>query len=145
MKDEQENQGEADAPPRVADSIRTYWDPIPETVNEALAIWDSGESVFSVEMGGIGPGYEMAIQGLAFELMRLYKDVDWTVEPPSIPDDEDIIHACDSFQWGCFSGAQVGAARNLAAMVCRHGYRNALRNPVVSDRLIQVCKKDLRA
>src|SRR5687768_3007466 len=42
-------------------------DPIPETVEDALRQWDAGETVFTVEMGGLGPGYEMAIQGLAFE------------------------------------------------------------------------------
>lgn len=36
--------------------------PIPETCEEALARWDAGETVFTAEMGGLGPGYEQAIQ-----------------------------------------------------------------------------------
>lgn len=119
-------------------------DPIPETVAEALAKWDAGESVFSVEMGGLGPGYEMAIQGLAFEMMR-----DLLSRDPVVIRDEDldaVVRRLNDQPWAGFSGAQVGAAKSLAARVCLDGYRKALRHPSLeSDRLIQVCKKDLRS
>lgn len=122
------------------------YDPIPETVDEALAKWDANETVFSVEMGGLGPGYEMAIQGLAFELMREFKDFAHWDNPmydlEAIADP--IVHRCNSEPWGGFSGAQVGAAINLAGVVCRKGYRTALREDAVKDRLIQVSKLDLR-
>lgn len=124
------------------------YDPIPETVTEALAKWDAGESVFTVEMGGLGPGYEMAIQGLAFELMRVYLRVnDWKVIDHAALEylDREVISRCDSEPWGGFSGAQVGAARNIAAAVCKRGYRVALRNEAVKERLIQVSKLDLRS
>jgi hypothetical protein len=129
------------------------FDPIPETVDDALAKWDAGESVFSVEMGGIGPGYEMAIQGLAFEMMRVIKDVELPPVGCEIPEAtelaldkrlDDVASRCDKEPWGGFSGAQVGAAKNIAMCVCRRGYRNALRDEAVKDRLIQVSKKDLR-
>ena len=125
-------------------------DPIPETVAEALALWDSGESVFSVEMGGLGPGYEMAIQGLAFEIMRALHGFDWLdTETLSARFDavvDPIVHELNSKPWGGFSGAQVGAASSLAAMVCKRGYRAALRDPALDDdRRIQVSKKDLRS
>lgn len=121
-------------------------DPIPLTVDDALAKWDAGEVVFSVSMGGLGPGYEMAIQGLAFELMREFrKIVNWESKDYITPISNPIIERCDKLPWGGFSGAQVGAAINLAAIVCRRGYRAALRDPVVHDRLIQVCKDDLFA
>ena len=124
------------------------YDPIPETVQEALATWDAGEFVFSVEMGGLGPGYEMAIQGLAFEMMRKIDGFqDWEDKRKLGALDkslEPIVSICDKKPWGGFSGAQVGAAKGLASRVCRMGYRNALREDVVKDRLIQVCAKDLR-
>jgi hypothetical protein len=42
----------------------------PETAAEALARWDDGKTVWTVEMGGLGPGYEQAIHVTAFELIR---------------------------------------------------------------------------
>lgn len=37
---------------------------------DLLARWDNGGSVFSIEMGGFGPGYEQALQIAAFERLR---------------------------------------------------------------------------
>ena len=115
-------------------------DPIPETVGDALAVWDSGESLFTVEMGGISPGYEQAIQVLAFALMRHGIDnghpgMGETGDEAQRWGDE-VISAHD-LKWG-YSGAQVGAAKSLALMVLIRGYRAALRMPEVKDRLIQV-------
>lgn len=131
----------------MTDRDRLY-DPIPETVSEALAKWDAGETIFTVEMGGIGPGYEMAIQGLAFEIMREINGFSqWGDDRELLKLNvriDAVVHRCDKEPWAGFSGAQVGAARNLASYVCRRGYRSALRDDAVKDRLIQVCKKDLR-
>lgn len=41
-----------------------------KTVEDVLRRWDEGSSVWSVEMGGLGPGYEQCIQVLAMELIR---------------------------------------------------------------------------
>lgn len=41
-----------------------------ETAAEALAAWDEGKIVTTVELGGLGPGYEQAIQVCAFEMIR---------------------------------------------------------------------------
>ena len=123
-------------------------DPIPESVAEAIRQWDSDYTVFTIEMGGLGPGYEMAIQGLAFELMRELNgfsawDDKEELERENVRLDS-VVSRCDKEPWGGFSGAQVGAAKNIAACVCRRGYRAAMRDPDVSNRLIQVNKKDLR-
>ena len=37
---------------------------------EWLRRWDAGEGVWSIEMGGIGPGYEQCIQITAAEILR---------------------------------------------------------------------------
>ena len=128
------------------------YDPIPLTAAEALQRWDANEVVFSVEMGGIGPGYEMAIQGLAFEMMRELTDE----AIPAVGNITDayaaaiearldaVVSRCNILPWGGFSGAQVGAAKSLACIVIQRGYRAALGAPGVKDRLIQVCKRDLR-
>ena len=41
-----------------------------ETVTAYLGAWDAGTPVFSVEMGGLVPGYEQAIQITMFEILR---------------------------------------------------------------------------
>lgn len=132
----------------------TDYDPIPLTVDDALKQWDAGESVFSVEMGGIGPGYEMAIQGLVFEMLRELRyltlppvgaEVDRELSDEFIRVSDEVAKRCDPLPWARFSGAQVSAAQSLVACIMRRGgYRAALRDEAVKDRLIQVCKKDLR-
>jgi len=120
----------------------------PETAADALAKWDANESIFSVEMGGLGPGYEMAIQGLAFEMIRDLQGIDWAADdaPDRAQEITDAtVSRCNALPWGGFSGAQVGAAANIACITSRKGYRAAITDPAVKDRLIQVCKKDLRA
>lgn len=37
---------------------------------EQLRRWDSGDPIWTIEMGGMGPGYEQAIQVLAIEIVR---------------------------------------------------------------------------
>ena len=58
-------------------------DLVPKTASEALARWDAGGSVFTLEMGGLGPGYEQVIHIVVFELIRAFKDVriDWAADP----------------------------------------------------------------
>lgn len=122
-------------------------DIIPETVKDALELWDSGQPVFTVSMGGLGPGYEQALQMLAFEIMRAFRNL-----PVPAEDDETgwkrinvvadkVVAKLDKEDWGGFSGAMVGAAKNLATVTWRNGYRKALRMPAVKDRLIQVSKR----
>jgi hypothetical protein len=86
---------------------------------EQLRIWDDGGSIWSIEMGGLGPGYEQAIQVLAIEIVR-----DWIDKPlPEEPGREWGYATCErideklpngKYSCGGFSGAQVGAARQLA-------------------------------
>lgn len=120
-----------------------------ETAAEALAAWDAGESIWSVEMGGLGPGYEQAIQIIAFEAIRYMVN-----NPP----DWDALVADEKARrefWGKLdtaifaegqpadvvkpSGAQVGAAKNIAAVFVRQGHKAGLEN-ASKDRLIQVSK-----
>ena len=132
---------------------------IPNSIDEALAAWDAGKEVQTVEMGGLGDGYEMAIQCLAFEMMRAIRDDpalrrmnDETPDdgefPQAFKDRLDAIATemdarnpeTGRYALGGLSGAQVGAAKNIAVNLSRHGYANA-RNSV-PDRLIFVRKQD---
>lgn len=116
---------------------------------EALAEWDSGGSVWSCEMGGMGPGYEQCIQVMAFEMLRAI-----VANPPAnwkdFQDEQDKwrayrdqIEALPSVK-GVIeklrpSGAQFGAAMSMACMFARNGYAEAMAT-VPDDRRIQVSK-----
>lgn len=135
---------------------------IPSTVDEALAAWDAGEEVQTVEMGGLGDGYEMSIQIVAFELLRAMRDdakLGRAISeipnggrfPQETQDSLDkVIHALDvkdeetgRYKLG-LSGAQAGAAKSLAITIHRRGYE-ALKDEEVQDRLIFVRKQDPQA
>jgi hypothetical protein len=60
-----------------------------ETVTEMLKAWDDGETIWSVELGGLGPGYEQTIQVAAVEFARAGKDM------PRTEDDEKDTKAFD--------------------------------------------------
>lgn len=114
----------------------------PETAKEALARWDSGGSIWSVEMGGIGPGYEQCIHITCFELIRDLLDKELPGE-----DNErelsDFIHKVGRdnkiiSNLG-LSGAQFGAGMNLAYRALKKGWRVML-DSAPKDRLLLVSK-----
>lgn len=132
---------------------------IPNSVDEALAAWDAGDEVQTVEMGGLGLGYEMAIQTVAFELMRALRDDPvlrrFNEETPNngrFPDEfgdllDQVVFGLDAVdpeterrKLGGLSGAQVGAAKSLAVNLTRNGFDNARAQ--CADRLIFVRKQD---
>jgi hypothetical protein len=101
----------------------------PTSIEEALAAWDRGDEVETVEMGGMGDGYEMAIQCVAFELLRgvqadeeLKRAILETPKgerfPSEVTDKLDALtHAADAkdpdtgrYKLGGLSGAQAGTS-----------------------------------
>ncbi len=93
-------------------------------------------SVWSIEMGGIGPGYEQAIQDLSIEMLDLLL-LDYKLVNDSDLQDKIL------FKFGVdrgYSGAQWGAARNLAYNLYRRGLA-ALDDVEVADRKILVSAK----
>jgi hypothetical protein len=128
--------------PKIGDRVggAAHYDPIPETAKEALTKWDLGDPVFTVSMGGLGPGYEQCIHIIVFELLREYLDkplLDTNDREACSAWGDAIINELDK-KYG-FSGAQVGAAKHLAVCFLRDGYRKTVR-ALPSDRLIQVAK-----
>lgn len=90
-----------------------------ETAADLVAAWDRGETIWSVSMGGLGPGYEQAIQVMAVEFARAGIG-------STLPDGDDeqksdawraicdqVMQRIDS-QIGGASGAQYGAASWLS-------------------------------
>lgn len=120
-------------------------------MNTELTKWlddyDNGKEVESVEMGGISDGYEMAIQDCAIEIIRALV----MVNPPEQKEafSSVVSIAADSAvdlldKKHGFSGAQVGAAKNLAAVFWR-------QTPIIGlekmrqqdpDRIIRIRKSE---
>jgi hypothetical protein len=96
-----------------------------ETVDDLLAAWDAGGTIWTVEMGGLGPGYEQALQIAAVEFARAGKAMTRTDNDEA--DYKAFGALCDaalkSFdeQVGGLSGAQYGAAKWLAWRWCFGG------------------------
>lgn len=128
----------------------------PVTALDALEKWDKGKSVFTISMGGLGPGYEQCIHIVAFELIRAHgKDIAGLIRTNPAGKKKGTEHAADlansrfdktihkiekKFKLG-LSGAQAGAAKNLAWITMERGWRETITDLKVKDRLIQVSKK----
>lgn len=118
-------------------------------IAEWLARWDEGRSVWSISMGGLGPGYEQCIQVLAAEVVRHFirTKADWWSGTEA--DNEAVWtglrRSCDDLVARIdkhlgLSGAQVEAAIWLAAHLYRKGPRACMEDDAVKDRHIQVSK-----
>lgn len=109
--------------------------------------WDNGETVWSLEMGGLGPGYEQALQMAAIEALReLTAYVDAGNE---LPDDEDELNAelhrimdPGLMRIEGLSGAQAGVAKQLAWHWHKRGEEGLLeeakKQGVADSRKIQI-------
>jgi hypothetical protein len=113
---------------------------------EWLKRWDNGDSIWSIEMGGLGPGYEQCIQITCAEILRImidkcYKADTWEDSEAWGRDREEmreIILKNPIVNKLGLSGAQFGAAQNLAAMFYRQGPIKVMTDDRVKDRHIQV-------
>lgn len=118
-----------------------------KTIEDLIERWDAGETIWTVEMGGMGPGYEQAIQATAIEVMRDLARVKPPFEVFDVEDDNDerrialknlidkAVRRADE-RFG-LSGAQAGAAMNIACVLYKQGVVKAFEM-VEQDRLIQV-------
>lgn len=111
-----------------------------------LKRWDEGKSVWSVEMGGLGPSYEQCIHITAAEILRHL--LERTYEPETWDDREAWERDRKEIETAGLanvrisalglSGAQWGAALNLALQFYRRGPRAVMTDERVKDRHIQV-------
>lgn len=118
----------------------------PATAKDALEAWDRGETLFTIEMGGLGPSYEQAIQILIFEIIR--DNLETTL--PEQEKSEESRNFYSTFgdstvtrideKMGGYSGAMVGAAKQVAYRALRNGWSQTI-DSVPADRRIQVEKK----
>lgn len=111
-----------------------------------LARWDAGSTVWSVEMGGLGPSYEQCLQLAIVEVVRYC-----VLEKPdasrwSYPLEwqrfgallERNVLSSPAVQKLGLSGAQWGAAVSLASQLYRFGPIEVFTQPALKDRLIQI-------
>lgn len=121
-----------------------------KTSQDWLDRWDAGTSVWSVEMGGLGPGYEQCIQIIGAETLRIlldmkpnFEELDKDKERRRQVNEEVHRRISDSEvikMLGGVTGAQVGAGVNIASCIYRRGPVEALSDPAVNDRRILVEK-----
>lgn len=115
---------------------------------EWLRRWDAGQSVWTIEMGGLGPGYEQCIHIVCAEVLRYWFDS--SVTSDDFATDESCKAVSDRTREWSFqnetikklglSGAQYGAAVNIAGHLFRRGPRAIMKDEAVKDRHIQVSR-----
>ncbi len=112
------------------------------TTKEMLIKWNKGEEIESVEMGGIGDGYENAIQQNIFPLCEKIAD-----NPVMKETDEKKIEKIinkillEQSRDQDLSGAQAGAIKNVAYQFAKYGYQYMM-DKAPKDRIIKVTKED---
>lgn len=126
-----------------ADAIELYG----ANAEDWLARWDAGRSVWSISMGGFGPGYEQALQVTAVELLRelISSKPDaskWTDsdEWRACRDNLEVVIEREPVKSLGVSGAQWGAAITLAAHLYAEGPAKLMAVNVEKARHIQIQK-----
>jgi hypothetical protein len=118
-----------------------------------LTRWDADRGCWSIEMGGLGPGYEQAIQITMAEILRhllaeKYDHAAWADTDVWKRDRELIDKASFAnpvISGLGLSGAQWGAALGLATKFYMQGPRAIMNDKAVKDRHIQVSRSFPRA
>lgn len=110
-----------------------------------LSDYDSGKRMKTVSMGGLGNGYECAIHDCAIETMRNLQEVEIPVDKKEFNSvvEKAGEQACAKLRVvHGFSGAQVGAAKNMAAIFWNKTPSVAVKQMEEHDkeRIIEVWK-----
>ena len=115
---------------------------------EWLRRWDEGRSVWSIQMGGLGPGYDQCIHITVAEILRHllamgYAATAWhetEVWKRDLAEIEKAGFANATISELGLSGAQWGAAMNLALRFYQFSPRAIMTDERVKDRHIQVSR-----
>jgi hypothetical protein len=112
-----------------------------DTAEEQVALWDAGEIIFSIEVGGLGPPYEQVIQIAAVEFTRAGLQHPGRSQEQFKGICEAALKRFDELVGG-LTGAQFGAAVWLAWRWIEVGPKLALAamKSVRNDRWIQTCR-----
>lgn len=119
----------------------------PKTAEDAVKAWDRGETLWSIEMGGLGPGYEQAIQVAAIELCRDLHDKPLPTHG-NIGNWGDKTFSRIDAKVGGITGAMAGAAKQLAYQAIKTGWagrderaRKQFKKEGREDRMIQISNR----
>jgi hypothetical protein len=113
---------------------------IPKTWQDALAGWDAGEPVFTIELGGLGPSYEQSMHIAIFETLRMIGDMDTALHRDTQCDVIDkAIRSIDRDEDLGLKAAQAAMIRRFVYTVMNHGWHDMIVK-YDTDRHIQVCR-----
>ena len=112
------------------------------TTEEVVKRWKNNNTVFSIELGGLGPGYEQALQIALFTILDHW--LDKKIAPNTLTKNKRFTKKCEKdlekLNLGKgLSGAQYGAARSTAYQFLKFGYSKMMKM-CPKNRLIQVSK-----
>lgn len=108
-----------------------------DTAAEWLRRWDAGETVWSVEMGSLDPGYEQCIQIAAAEIVRVC--LAEAITEHRLDRAKRHLRNCPTVTALGLSGAQASAALHLSFALLDRGPAGIM-GEVDEDRRIQVCR-----
>lgn len=119
------------------------------TVEDMLKQFDAGGTIFTIECGGLGPGYEQALQLAAVEFTRKNHQSPMPLTGDDKKDWESWDKKCTEWLFkeldnklGGLSGAQFGAAKWLSWQWSFRGGPKALCDRAeaegMKDRVIQI-------
>ena len=119
-----------------------------ETAADWLKRWDKGDTCWTIEMGGLGPGYEQCIhivcaEVLRFMLTKQYDASKWSDTKAWKHDSDEIeamSHENKIIKALGLSGAQWSAGLHIAAKLYLNGPRMIMTDERVKDRHIQVSR-----
>lgn len=108
-------------------------------LEQAVAKFKDGGITWTIEMGGMGPGYEQAIQLLTWEALRRWGNKP-VLDVKEFAEFFGSVAKSVSGSLGGLSGAQCGAASGLARAFLDMGYVEAM-SEVDPERRIMFSKE----
>ncbi len=109
---------------------------------EWLKRWDEGKIVWSIEMGGLGPGYEQALQIAAVEVLRYFIESKFKkmIHDQKVHDLYDQFKEHKIIKSLGLSGGQWGAAVYIARLLYSLGPIKIMTDPAYTNNKIQISK-----
>lgn len=123
----------------------------PETAKDALDVFEHGELIHVVELGGLGPGYELCIWAGIFRMIKKYHKEDvsswvegnaWKKSKTPYHDvvDDKLMAVSKDLE---LSGAQAGQIKNTTYQLLKYGWRKMMEG-APRERIIMLSKSDMR-
>lgn len=109
---------------------------MPATAKDAVERWDRGETITSIQMGGVGPGHEQAIQIAIIEICRDQVKAKFDENAFGGLADATLDRINEDLLG--LTAAQAAQAKNLSFFYLKNGWEATLKKN--QDRLIMILK-----